>query len=337
MPFKVPELAKNANGGSEMMTRRLEQGLKDAGRQDLLDYFNFHPSRVEDRDEDAPSILICHDLANDPSGEHLFNDCGRTWDLIAFVSDWQHQQFMSHYRMNGHNATVIPNAIVPFGQNAFDKWDVTDLGSEANPVKLIYHTTPHRGLEILVPVFEFLYDQFKALGKFIELDVYSSFNLYGWGERDEPYTAIFEKCKAHSAIRYHGAVSNDEVRTALESAHIFAFPSIWQESFCLSIVEAMSAGVIPVHSNLANLPNVSGGFTISYPFINDTNQHASRFHASLYTTISTLVSDKSQLEMLPLLAAQRVNLLYSIDNVIPQWISTLSDIMVAKQSLTPST
>jgi hypothetical protein len=98
---------------------------------------------------------------------------------------------------------VLQNAIIPIEPHEKPK----------GTVNLIYHTTPHRGLELLVPVVEFLADK----GFDFHLDVYSSFNIYGWPSRDEPYLALFDRCKNHPKITYHGYQPNSVIREALKT------------------------------------------------------------------------------------------------------------------------
>ena len=91
----------------------------------------------------------------------------------------------------------------------------------------------------------------------VHLDVFSSFNAYGWAERDEPYQELFDKIEAHPQMTYHGFKPNNIVRNALQKAHIFAYPSIWMETSCIALMEAMSAGLMCVHPNLAALPETA--------------------------------------------------------------------------------
>ena len=93
-------------------------------------------------------------------------------------------------------------------------------------MRLIYHTTPHRGLDVLMRAFAKIYERYE--GK-VHLDVYSSFAVYGWKQRDAPFEHLFETCRRHAGCTYHGAVSNGEVREALTRAHVFAYPSTWME------------------------------------------------------------------------------------------------------------
>ena len=320
MGFNTPEIAKNACGGTELVTQGLIKGLQDAGRQDLLDFFEFYPSRIENFNPDKPSVYVVHDLVGDPCFEHLWQDNGRRFDMMVFVSDWQHQQFLQGYRLRGHNTHVIPNGFIPFGDS--NKWDA-DLGTKENPIRLIYHTTPHRGLQLLVPAYKAIYDEFRQHNIHIHLDVYSSFKIYGWEERDREYSALFAEIKNHPGMAYHGSVSNLHVRKALQQAHVFALPSIWPETFCLALVEAMSAQAVCVHSNLGALPNTSGGFSISYPFSSDNDVHLQRFYQTLRDTLLVIAQAKQDILLMPMLASQRANVLYGWDAVIPQWINLL--------------
>ena len=67
------------------------------------------------------------------------------------------------------NCHVMRNAIDPVPTNLIKKPDTKEQ------IRLIYHTTPHRGLELLVPVFEFYKEYDNSY-----LDVFSSFEIYGW-------------------------------------------------------------------------------------------------------------------------------------------------------------
>ena len=289
------------------MRDRLIEGLIAAGRGDLLSEFDFHASRVRDFDPSRKSILLLHDLPGDPESEHLKADKGARFTHMVFVSHWQFQQYQAYYGLSGENCSVIRNAIDMFdeperllirkGWKSVGRVTAPWVGSkehphkdefrisgwhEETPIRLIYHTTPHRGLEILVPVFDALHKELKEDRNIhIHLDVFSSFSIYGWNERDRPYEALFEECIRHPAITYHGAKSNAEVREALKESHIFAFPSIWPETSCLAMIEAMASGTHVVHSNLGALPETSGGATTCYPFVTDRDQHADIFYDAL--------------------------------------------------------
>jgi glycosyltransferase involved in cell wall biosynthesis len=176
------------------------------------------------------------------------------------------------------NCHVMRNAIDPVPANLIKKPDTKEQ------IRLIYHTTPHRGLELLVPVFEFLCKEHDNL----HLDVFSSFEIYGWKHRDKQYEQVFETCQKHPNITYHGFQPHDKVVEALGKAHIFAFPSIWVETSCIAAIEAMSAKCLTVTNNLGALPETCANFASMYQFTEDGQKHVNRFASILNNTINVM-------------------------------------------------
>lgn len=274
------ELSKNARGGTELMLERLYRTLD----RDLLSQFQIIPTRVRKLDENKKKILWIHDLPLDGEVKKLEDpEWRKQFDAIVFVSNWQQQMFNIEYDMNYNESTVIKNAIEPI--QVYQKPDPKEQ------INLIYHTTPHRGLQILVPVF----DKLCEMHDNIHLDVYSSFSLYGWEQRDQQYEEIFQACREHPKITYHGAVSNEEVREALTRSHIFAYPSIWAETSCLAAIEAMSAKNFVVCPNYAGLFETCGDWAFTYNFDEDLNRHANVFASVLNSVISSF-KDETHLE-----------------------------------------
>jgi UDP-glucose:(glucosyl)LPS alpha-1,2-glucosyltransferase len=190
-------------------------------------------------------------------------------------------------------------------------------------VRLIYHTTPHRGLEILVPVFEELV---KMHGDSIHLDVYSSFKIYGWEERDQQYNQLFDRCKEHPNITYHGSVPNEEIREALKKSHIFAYPSIWPETSCLAVIEAMSAKNIVVCPNFAALPETCANFAMMYPHHENPNAHAVQFAHTLNNAIVAIKEQGKQQSPVLEFQKQYFDYFYSWDKRKGEWLALLQSV-----------
>lgn len=264
------EMTKDAMGGTEMQMTAL---YKHLGEEYLSD-FQIIPSRLVELDENKWRVLWCHDLATDPQNDHLKNGGWRKFHSIVFVSNWQKEQYLSRYNIPPSKTVVIQNAIEPITQSP-------DKSNEQ--FRMIYHTTPHRGLEILVPVFEKLYEKF---GNKIHLDVFSSFKIYGWDGRDQPFEPLFDKIKNHDGMTYHSSQPNEVVRDYLATkSHCFAYPSIWPETSCISLLEAMDAGLLCIHPNLAALPETGSNWTFMYNFHEVPNDHARNIYGMLEAAI----------------------------------------------------
>lgn len=317
MSIATDELSVNAMGGTELM----KYGLADHIDSPLLNQVQVICSRVREL-EDKPRILWLHDLPNDPESEKLSDpEWRKQFDKIVCVSNWQMQQYNMIKGLPYSESTVMLNAIKPFKRRP-DNF-------EANkPIRLIYHSTPHRGLDILVAVFEALCKHNPDID--LELDIYSSFELYGWKERDKEYEELFEVCRKHPKINYHGSQPNEVVREALHRADIFAYPNIWPETSCICLMEAMAAGCLCVHPNLAALPETASNWTFMYQWNEDKQVHANRFYEYMLNAIQ-LTQEKKLVDHLKNQSGY-ANLFYTWPARTSQWTNILKGVIDGRTS-----
>lgn len=275
------ELSAKARSGTELMLERIYDGTIP---RDLLEKVEIIPSRYrpDKLDPKKKWIWYEHNLSHDPESAVLSDpDFRNKLASIVFVSHWQMEKFNLYNGVPYAKSVVIENAITPIDVDTEKKFS----GRLVRPIKLIYHTTPHRGLAILIPVFE----QLVKMCPFpIELDVYSSFELYGWKQRDQQFEKLFDFAKTVPGVTVHGSVPNEQIREALKTADIYAYPSIWQETSCLSGIEAISAGCFVVTPNLAALPETLGKYpsTRIYQWDENVNIHAAKFAKTLSEVIN---------------------------------------------------
>ena len=312
----VDELSKNAMGGTEMMKHGLYKRLS----YDIKDEVQIICSRVREVDEHRPSILWLHDLFNDPEAVHLKDPESRArFAKLVFVSNWQFNTYNLAMGIPYSESLVLRNAIEPIPTHAKPR---------DGQINLIYHTTPHRGLELLIPVMEFL-EQHHAN---IHLDVYSSFEAYGWPQRDEPYLELFERIKANPRMTYHGYQPNEVVREALQKAHIFAYPSMWQETSCIAAIEAMSAGCAIVTSNYAALPETTANFAFTYQYHEDPQQHVNIFANALSTVIDMVNNNEQGIQQRLAFQKNYTDTFYNWDTRTREWEGLIRGILRAQQT-----
>jgi UDP-glucose:(glucosyl)LPS alpha-1,2-glucosyltransferase len=306
MPIATDELSINAMGGSELM----KWGLRDRLGEEFLEPFQIIMSRARELDDKKVRVFWLQDLPEDPESKHLSNEGWLPYHVIVYNSHWQMNRYQLFHGIPPSRSTVLLNAIdpIPYVEKPKDK------------IRLVYTSTPHRGLEILVPVFDKLCQKYDN----IELDVFSSFKIYGWEQRDEAYKQLFDVCKSHPKINYHGSVPNIQIREALQKSHIFAYPSIWMETSCIALMEAMSAGLLCVHPNLAALPETAANWTNMYGFHEDKQTHAALFYSVLDASIQSVI-DGSYLNKVQH-QKQYADAFYSWESRLPQWRALLDSI-----------
>lgn len=309
------EISSNSSGGTELMCKRISSTLDP----ELLKEFQIIPSRVRELDESKIRILYCHDLPDDPESKHLANEGWRKFHKIVFVSYWQREWYIRKFNIPYSKTVVIQNAILP----------IETSKKPDDKVNIIYHTTPHRGLNILVPVFEKLAERYED----IHLDVYSSFAIYGWEKRDEIFKELFEVIEKHPQMTYHGFKPNDEVREALNKAHIYAYPNSWMETSCLSLIEAMSAEVLCVHPDYGALPETSANWTLMYPYDEDPQRHANLFYNVLDTAID-IIKSKDEASLVKLKGAKSYcDLYYNWEVKQHQWEAFLRSLLSVPRAI----
>ena len=309
------DVVKNARGGTEMQAELMVKHIDP----DLLSKFQIIHSRIREEhfEPDLLKVFVAHDLPQDPEVERLTDSSFRKqFAKIVFVSNWSLQQYNMILGVPYKESHVIRNAVEPF--------PYVEKNTDG-PIKILYHTTPHRGLNILVPVFEKLAE----IHPDIHLDVFSSFSIYGWESRDEPYQELFDRCRNHDQITYHGAVDNSIIREKLQDTHIFAYPSIWPETSCIAAIEAMSTCNYVVAPNYAALPETLAGYGVMYQWSEDIQEHANTFANALNSTIMGIKRERETGERNRVLEHQfdycRIN--YGYDRAKLEWEGLFKNIL----------
>lgn len=276
--FTETEEQKSAKGGTELALRNLARFIP----QELQEHFQVISSRVREIDESKIRIYWIHDMPEDPEISHLKDVSSRNrFHKIIWNSNWQFNDALSKLKFprdNKHEIIELGIDPIPYKKKSKDH------------INIIYHSTPHRGLEILIPVFTELAKKHNN----IHLTVVSSFKIYNREVMDKKYEPLYEQIKQHPQMTYIDYAKPEVITELLQNSHIFAYPSIWQETGCRCLMESMSAGLMCVHPNLAALSDTSGQLTLSYQYQDDLNTHASLFHHYLEHAINSVKDEATQ-------------------------------------------
>jgi glycosyltransferase involved in cell wall biosynthesis len=200
----------------------------------------------------------------------------------VWVSNWNYEQFRKKFNVPSHNSIVIKNATHPVEFKTRER---------QGKIKLIYTSTPWRGLDVLL-------DSIDMLGRTdIELDIFSSTKIYGPGFEklmQGKFDQLWERCRNTPGVTLHGYATNDVVRDYLTKAHIFAYPNTFEETSCISAIEALTAGCKVVTSGHGALPETCGDWATYIPYGVDRDVMAQRFAVALNDTINNYWSEETQ-------------------------------------------
>lgn len=307
----------NPKGGTEILKEQLLAQLPE----ESLDGINLigsicHPSLVK---EDKINILWQH-LSYDQPNVRLMQDRKfvDSIDYFIYVSHWQYNRFREIYKIPEYKSFVIKNATHTF--------DIVEKQKD-NKIKLLYTSTPWRGLAVLIKSIEIL----NKTREDFEVDIYSSTKIYGSkfdeNEKDK-FEVLFDKCKNTPNVNYLGYADNDSVRAAVQKAHIYAYPSIFEETSCLAVIEAMSAGCHVVTTNYGALPETCGEFATMIEFDSSGQNLIERYAETLNSVIDNYKNNlyKDDLEM----QIKYYNKNYSWETRIQEWKNFLNYVRTEK-------
>jgi len=292
-------------GGSENQLRLLLKHLPDESFKDInLILNNTNHDLIE---KDKINVLWMQHFVNQEEVKNLGSkDYVNKLDHIVFNSNWNFEKHQYQFKIPENKSLVIKNAIenIPVHEKPKDK------------ISLVYHTTPWRGLVHLLKVF-------KNLNlKNVELNICSSTIIYGKKfDRilGKQYENIFEECKNTKNVNYLGFVENNKIINLLKNMHIYAYPSIWPETSCISAIEAMAAGCEIVSSNLGALYETCAPFGTFVTFDSNFENFEKKYQKVLEKSIENFWSEENQKKIK--LQREVINLTYSWSTRSKEWLS----------------
>jgi len=195
-------------------------------------------------DPNKLNILWQKNSWDQPNLQEFFRNKERhqEYDWYVFNSHWNYEKFRYFFDIPTEKSVVIKN-----GSENFPKRKVYKKG---DPIKLIHHCTPWRGLNVLLRAMQ------EIKNPNIILDVYSSSQVYGDDfskVHDEEFFPLYEQAKQLPNVNYIGYKPNEYILEQMPNYDMFVYPSIFEETSCVSALEALTAGVHVITNNFGAL------------------------------------------------------------------------------------
>ena len=174
----------------------------------------------------------------------FFRDKSRhkEYDWYVFNSHWNYEKFRYFFDIPTERSIVIKNGI--------DNFPIRKIYKKGDPIKLIHHCTPWRGLNVLLGAMQ------EIKNPNIILDVYSSSQVYGdefKKNNDQQFEPLYEQAEKLSNVNYIGYKPNEYIREMMPNYDMFVYPSIFEETSCASALEALASGVHVITNNFGAL------------------------------------------------------------------------------------
>lgn len=200
----------------------------------------------------GPTLLWCHDLNYGPV------DSMRRFDIVMGVSQW-HANMLSRYY--GIETDYVPNGI---NLERFSE------KRRRQPMQCVYTSSPDRGLEGLLHLWPRIVEQEPGAKLVI---------AYGWDNYDK-FTAMrnsgqMAQWKEHMLalieqtpnVEQVGRLPQDKLAELFLESYTWLYPTQFLEVSCITAMEAMAGGCVPVTSSVGALPETIGGFGVSIPMM----------------------------------------------------------------------
>ena len=317
-PLLEATLNPDGVGGTELMGRAWQDLVLPAA-PDLADWHWCVLPGDNTLSPDSSNLVWIHMHHMEDGLETLLDkQFLKHFKAYVFVSDWQYERFMERFQLPAEKCYVLKNATQPFEPHK---------KPEGNKLNLMFHSNPIRGLDILLESLRLIPEEDIELHVFHEIDPDERIKQYHQGLQTYEYSHV--NPQEQEFLRYclklanddkrvvrHTRTNNSKVREQLMNTHIFAYPTYFMETSCISMIEALCAGCSVLSSNLAALPETGLGFARQYGFIPDRQKHIERFARELKRTITEYregkFDNKQQVEI--------CNKYYSWETRVQDWV-----------------
>jgi UDP-glucose:(glucosyl)LPS alpha-1,2-glucosyltransferase len=205
------------------------------------------------------------------------------YDWYVFNSHWCAEKYRMFFKLPADKCTVIKNAIEHFPERKVYK--------KGDPIKLIFHPTPWRGLNVMLGAMQLIKN------KNVTLDVYSSTEVYGTSFKkanDKIYQPLYKQAKKLPNVNYIGYKPNEQIVKNITQYQIFAYPNIWEETSCISAIEAMSAGLHMVTTNYGALYETCSEWPVYVQYSDNYKRLAEAFAYAIDSLTSFLHEEGCQ-------------------------------------------
>jgi glycosyltransferase involved in cell wall biosynthesis len=173
-------------------------------------------------------------------------------DGLFAVSQWHAQTLCETSGFPAEKTCILRNGVI------LDNFQGQE---QRHRKRLIYTSTPSRGMIYLPKI----YSELKSRHPDLELWVFSSFDVYvrQWlpyqeGDFDKRYESCFEELRRLPDCHVHGSILQKQLAREFMKSAILAYPSNFEETSCITAMEAQAAGCVVVSSHLAALPETVG-------------------------------------------------------------------------------
>ncbi len=173
------------------------------------------------------------------------------FDKIIFVSNFQMQKHIE----DGYNQSKLKVITNPIDSNFYN--NEIKIENKENIIIFFGRISIEKNIPILIKAFRELINEYK----------FRNYKLLiiGNGDKKEEYKQLAEKLfkdykNDNRPYEFIAHLTPKQLKEILSKTKISVLPSLWYETFGLSIIESILSGVIPISSNIGALKETNDRF-----------------------------------------------------------------------------
>jgi len=208
------------------------------------------PHAVDDSHNISATIRLCwvHDIH---CGSDLTHARAIRIDRFLTLSQWHRGFFLSHHRCVHPDQVMVTRNGIDLGR--FSK------NVDRNPKRAVYSSSPDRGMQVAVAIWPRVRERVPDA----ELHIYYGFQTWE-ACADAPQKALIEGLKRMlkdyetAGVVFHGRVPQSVLADEYLKSGVWAYPTWFSETSCISAMEAQAAGLRMITSPIAALNETVG-------------------------------------------------------------------------------
>ena len=211
--------------------------------KDLPKYFSEYEPKVNiswrhnAKMTDSPNYVWCHDLTAPGLENH------QNYEKALALSNF-HKNFI-------HSICGVPLDKILVTRNGIDPDRFSLKLEEKIPGRVIFSSSPDRGLDRAIKVMDRVYDKFAVA----ELHCYYGFdNMLKMNKVDE-VNKLQKMINDRPYVRFHGNLTQSELTKEFQKAEVWLYPTNFLETYCITAIEALCCSAYPVVRSWGALPD----------------------------------------------------------------------------------
>lgn len=165
---------------------------------------------------------------------------------VTCLTQWHKERFLERF-------SDIPRDLIKIYPNGIDEKEWGDINLKKT-FSFIYSSFPNRGLLPLLQMFPII----KARYPLATLDIFCDLDHYYIKDKCDVKLIKDYINKYSDFVTNHGWVSKKTLNEFWKKAHVWLYPCIYEETFCITALEAAISGTLAITSNVGALVQTVG-------------------------------------------------------------------------------